>query len=223
MHQHAAAQNIGLGTSNPRAKVHIVDGAEGTMNFPYETLVVEKSEDAKLGIYSTSPNPVNYKASAIALGYTNYLDSNGNYPSFEMQYGQWSSSGFMLRFNSLRRSVSGNYLVNDSYSNVLCIGTRGNIGINLTNGLPIAPVVPTANLHVNGTVRFQNLPAAVNGGRFLVVDAQGNISVSANSTPNRPVAATNQAILSEEALILRSEIETLKARILQLEQLIEKK
>lgn len=213
------AQNIGFGTNNPRALVHILNGGEGVMNFPYETLVVEKSEDSKLGIYSTSTNPVNYKASSITLGYTNYLDENGHYPSYEMQYGIWANSGFILRFNALARNAAGNYLANSTYSNVLCLDTKGHVGINLTTGLPVAPESPTANLHVNGTVRFQNLPPAVKGGNFLLVDVKGNVSVSSNYTPGRIGTPNNSTNNSDEIILLKQEIENLKTRLSELEQL----
>lgn len=216
------AQNIGFGTNNPRAKVHIVNGHEGTMNFPYETLVVEKSEDSKLGIYSTSANPVNFNASSIALGYTNYLDSNGNYPSYEMQYGVWANTGLILRFNALSRGANGNYIPNKSYTNVLCLDSKGQVGINLTQGLPVAPVKPTANLHVKGTVRFENLPPALTGGNYLVVDAGGNIKVSANSTPNRQLIPTGSLNIGHEIELLKQQINTMKEKVLMLEKEVNK-
>lgn len=217
------AQNLGIGTTNPRVKLHLVSGVnEGTMGFPYETLVVEKNEDSKLGIYSTAPNPVNYMASSIALGYTNYLDANGNYPSYEMQYGIWTNTGFILRFNALSRNANGVYIVNKSYSNILCLDTKGNVGINLTQGQAIAPISPTANLHVNGTVRFQNLSTATTGGNYLVVDASGNVKVSANSTANRQITSSVSTNVDTEIALLKQEIDILKEKILMLEETIKK-
>ncbi|WP_394767237.1 hypothetical protein [Ferruginibacter sp.] len=171
------AQNIGIGTNNPRANVHIVTGTEGIMEFPYESLVVEKSDDSKLGVYSTSSNPVNYKASSIALGYTNYKDNYGNFPSFETQYGVWNNPGFILRFNALNINTSGQYVPLNSYGNILIMDTKGHVGINLTQGQAVAPIEPTANLHVNGTVKFQNLPYASSGGNYLVVE-NGKLKIS---------------------------------------------
>lgn len=212
------AQNLGIGTNNPRAKLHIVNGTEGTMNFPFETVVVEKSDDSKLGIYNTSPNPVNLKATSLALGFTKYLDSNGNYSSYEMQYGVWDNSGFLLRFNALSRGVAGNYIPNKSYSNILCLDTKGHVGINLTQGQLVAPTIPTANLHVNGTVRFENLPPAVNSGRVLVVDANGNLKVSTNTTANRTAASPGASNIVDEIELLKQEINNLMEKILSLEQ-----
>ena len=220
---HLEAQNLGIGTNKPRVKLHIVNGVEGVMGFPYETLVVEKSDDSKLGIYSTSSNPVNLKASSIALGYTNYLDINGNYPSYEMQYGVWDNAGFILRFNALSRSINGTYIPTKSYSNVLAMDAKGQVGINLTQGQAIAPISPTANLHVNGSVRFQNLPPATSGGNYLVVDASGNVKISANSTANRTVSSVGSANTAEEVELLKDEINKLLQRITMLEQKINKK
>ncbi len=211
------AQNLGIGTVNPRVKLHLVNGLEGTMGFPYETLVLEKSQDSKLGIYSTAPNPINLNASSIALGYTNYVDVNGNYPSYEMQFGEWTNAGFILRFNALSRAANGTYIVNKSYSNILCLDTKGNVGINLTQGLAIAPVSPTANLHVKGTVRFENLPSAITGGRYLVVDANGNVKVSASSIANRSSTTTLSTYAVDEIELLKEEIKILKEKILLLE------
>lgn len=52
------------------------------------------------------------------------------------------------------------------------INGAGNFGINTT--------APTAKLHVNGTVRFQNLSSGT--GSVLVVDANGNVFKSATQT-----------------------------------------
>lgn len=217
------AQHLGIGTKNPRAKLHLVNGLEGTMGFPYETLVVEKSDDSKLGIYSTSPNPVNLKASSIALGFTNYLDINSNYSSYEMQYGIWDNVGFILRFNALSRNESGGYVPSKSYSNVLSLDTKGHVGVNLTQGQTVAPIAPSANLHVNGTVRFQNLPAATTGGSYLVVDANGNVKVSSGTIAYRPGSTTTSSSSpAEEIELLKVEVSELMKRILQLEQQIKK-
>lgn len=214
------AQNIGIGTTNPRVPVHVVSGAEGNMGFPYETVVVEKSEDSKLGIYSTSPNPTNFKAASVALGFTNYTDAQGNYPGYEMQFGEWSNAGFILRFNALSRNASGNYLVNQTYSNILCLDRTGRVGINLTQGQPVAPLRPSANLHVNGSVRFQNLPQATAGGNYLLIDTNGNLVVSSDFSAIRPVSNPGVEINAEDIRVLKEEITLLKQKVASLERII---
>lgn len=214
------AQNIGMGTSNPRVPLHLVSGLEGTMDFPYETLVVEKSEDSKLGIYSTSPNPTNYRASAVALGYTNYRDNIGYYPSYEMQFGEWSNAGFILRFNALSRNAAGEYMPYQTYSNILCLDRTGHVGINLTEGQPVAPLRPTANLHVKGTVRFQNLPAATSGGNYLLIDANGNLVVSSDFSSIRSNGTSQQENNTDNIRLLQEEISLLKEKVALLENKI---
>ncbi|MES2432061.1 MAG: hypothetical protein V4556_14090 [Bacteroidota bacterium] len=215
---YAQTNRFGLGTTNPKTYLHIVDGLSGNMGFPYEAAVIEKTEDSKLGIYSTSTYPVDYKTSAVALGFSNYLDQNNQYSGFEMQYGIWSNSGYILRFNALSRNTAGNYVAATSYSNILVMDRQGRVGINLTTGQPVAPQKPSANLHVNGTVRFQNLPEASTGGNYLVVDDSGNIKISSGTIANRPVVNTETVTAAEEIVLLKEQIRILNERILALEQ-----
>jgi hypothetical protein len=70
--------------------------------------------------------------------------------------------------------------------------------------------LPTADLHVNGTVRLQGLP--IGTGNILVVDANGNVSRS-NATA-RPGAGT------EDVLELKNEIEELKKQLESLRSVI---
>lgn len=67
---------------------------------------------------------------------------------------------------------------------------------------------PTANLHVNGTVRFQGLPSG--GGNYLVVDANGNVFKSSNSISN--IAASNDN-KSEELTELENEVVNFKIQV----------
>ncbi|MEO1654284.1 MAG: T9SS type A sorting domain-containing protein, partial [Bacteroidota bacterium] len=86
----------------------------------------------------------------------------------------------------------------------LTIDNEGDIGIgarfeNLNNNA-------TAKLHVDGTVRFQNLP---NGsGDALVIDANGNVRRGSTTSAK-----------SDEVVKLKAEIEELKARLARLESL----
>lgn len=218
---YAQTNRFGLGTTDPKTYLHIVDGLTGNMAFPYEAAVIEKTEDSKLGIYSTSPNPVDYKTSAVALGFTNYTDANGNYSGYEMQYGIWTNPGYILRFNALSRNAAGLYVPGSSYSNILVLDREGHVGVNLTTGQTVAPRKPSANLHVNGTVRFENLPSATTGGNYLVVDQSGNVRVSSGTTANRPASTTGTASASE-VNSLKNEIRILNQRIVALEKKISK-
>ncbi|MCW3467123.1 T9SS type A sorting domain-containing protein [Chitinophaga nivalis] len=77
------------------------------------------------------------------------------------------------------------------------------VGINKT-------AAPTANFHVNGSVRFENLPSGA--GTALVIDANGNIRRSSTPLSRESADATQQEILQ-----LKEEINTLKQLINQLQ------
>ncbi len=77
------------------------------------------------------------------------------------------------------------------------ISEAGNLGINTT--------APGARLHVNGTVRFENLPSG--SGSALVIDANGN--VYKGSTSGGP---------SDSIAVLRQEIEVLKEALAVMQQ-----
>ncbi len=167
--------NVGIGIKKPSAVLHVSDGIGGTMKHPYEAVVAEKLGDTKLGIYSTSIDPVNTAAgAALTLGYTNYTGANGNYPGYEMQYAIWPNVGSFLRFNSIQRNANGEVIYGTgTYQNIVVLDNSGRMGINLTHGSDVEPLQPSANLHIYGTVRFQNLPSG--NGDCLVIDANGNV------------------------------------------------
>lgn len=215
------SQNVGIGTTTPSVKFHVVNGTAGPMGHPYETAVIESINDHKFGVYCSNPNPINIAAASIALGYTGITDVNSNYLGFEMQYGQWTAGKF-LRFNALVRNAAGTVVTGGatpSYQNVLVLDNNGRVGINLTNGVN-APVSPTANLHVNGTIRFENLMTSP--GFYLVVDANGNVFKSAAMSMNTPVSNNNSSN-SIEIEELKSEVAILKAQVGQLLTVINQK
>jgi len=86
------------------------------------------------------------------------------------------------------------------------ISADGNLGINTT--------APTARLHANGTVRFQNLPSG--SGDALVIDASGNVyrgSVSGGGGADTALAALQQEVSDLKAVIavMQQQIAELKA------------
>lgn len=209
------SQNVGIGITNPSVKFHVVNGTTGSMLHPYETAIVESDNDNKFGIYSTLANPAD-GGSSVILGYSSFKMQNGLYPNYEMQQGQFTSGAntFYLRFNAVPRNDLGN--ITSIYQNVLVMDNAGHVGINLFNGLPVPQ--PTANLHVNGTVRFQGL--ATGGGNYLVVDGNGNVFQSSNGINNSP--AGNQTMI-DEINYLKDEVATLKSQVDQLMQLLKQK
>ncbi len=209
------SQNVGIGITNPAVRFHVVNGTTGPMLHPYETAIIESDNDNKFGIYSTLANPAN-GGSSVILGYSNFKMQNNLYPNYEMQQGQFTSgiNTFYMRFNAVPRNDLGN--ITSIYQNVMVMDNSGHVGINLFNGLPVPQ--PTANLHVNGTVRFQGL--ATGGGNYLVVDGSGNVFQSSNAINNSPVA--NQA-MTDELNYLKDEVANLKNKVDQLMQMLKQK
>lgn len=196
--------NIGVGIINPKTFFHIVRGnTTGAIAFPYETFVVERNSDLKLGIYN-SGQPATGGAS-IAFGYSNYL-KDGLYPGYDIQYGIDRSNRSFLRFNGLNRTTQG--LVVNANENHLVIDSVGRIGIHLgpVNG---QPNLPTAYLHVRDSVRFQDLPRGT--GDYLVIDNLGY--VKRNSSAFQSTSSVDSKGLENKIEILKDEIAMLKAQI----------
>lgn len=215
-----SAGNVGIGITTPAVTFHVINGTTGTMGHPYETAIVERNGDLKLGVYSTLTNPT-LGGSSIIMGYSNFLMADGTYPNYEIQQGQFTgaANAFYLRFNASPRNAAGN-ITTSAYQNVMVMDNAGHVGINLLNGLPVPQ--PTANLHVNGTVRFQGLTTA--GGNYLVVDANGNVFRSANTTPNIVVRNPNaNSIYSDDIMELKNEVANLKDQVGQLLRIINQK
>lgn len=88
--------------------------------------------------------------------------------------------------------------------------SAGKVGIHASSSL-------TADLHVNGTVRFQNLPSG--SGSNLVIDANGNVYRSTGALPAR--IAKNDS-LTNRITELETELSHLKAAFHELEDKVEK-
>ncbi len=99
---------------------------------------------------------------------------------------------------------------------MMVMDNSGHVGINLFNGLPVPQ--PTANLDVNGTVRFQGLPTG--GGNYLVVDGNGNVFQSSNAINTSP--GVNQTTV-DDINSLRNEVADLKDQVNQLLQILKQK
>jgi len=98
-----------------------------------------------------------------------------------------------------------NILQNGKFDEKMRITGLGNVGINTS--------APTARFHVNGSVRFQNLPT--NSGTPLVVDANGNVFRS--NTSGFASQSSNQ-----ETELLKKEVDELKKEISDLKNLFSK-
>ncbi|MBY8963548.1 hypothetical protein KJK34_12365 [Flavobacterium sp. D11R37] len=85
-------------------------------------------------------------------------DSNGNVYEFPVSTG----GGSIADYDWLKPDGTFPDNIND------VIYTNGSIGINVEN--------PTANLHLNGTVRLQNLPNEIEAVYMLGTDSNGNVA-----------------------------------------------
>jgi len=83
------------------------------------------------------------------------------------------------------------------------ISSEGNVGVNT--------ITPGARLHVNGTVRFENLPSGT--GNVLVIDASGNVRRGASTARTTDAAASG-----EEVAALKKEVDELKQALTAMQQ-----
>jgi hypothetical protein len=131
--------DVGIGTSAPAAKLHVVQGVGGTMGFPYESGVVEKNGDHKFGIYTSQPTFTGV-GSSITLGDSRATNANHRFPGFEIQNvnGSVPASSY-LRFNYLERDATG--LVQAPNADIVRILGNGNVGIGATAPLAKLSIV----------------------------------------------------------------------------------
>jgi hypothetical protein len=129
---------------------------------------------------------------AFALGYANSAAANH---SFAIGYSNYANGDMAIAIGanayaqSLRSVAVGQYHLAIGSTNtwvptdpIFVVGNgahseaRNNAFTVLKNGnVGVGPFAPTAKLHTDGTVRFQNLAASTNT-RILTVDVDGNLS-----------------------------------------------
>ncbi len=155
--------------------------------------------------------------SAVILGYSAYKLNNSYYPGYETQHGIFADylNSHFLRFNALERDDAGG-IATGSYRNVMIMDNVGRVGINLGNSEPVQH--PTASLHVNGTVRFANLPSG--SGAVLVTDADGNVFKSTVAS-GRP--ANDDNALTDNVTALKKEVSNLRNQVEQLLKIVNQK
>lgn len=200
---------VGIGVPNPQVNFH-VSNSLGVMPYLFETAVIERGNDAKLGVYCSNANPVGgTQGAALALGFTNYTNAQGLFPGFEMQYLINNNTTSALRFNAIQRDNTGN--VTQATTNALVINDNGDVGINLGPANFGFPTLPTADFHTLGTVRHQNLPLGT--GNVVVIDANGNLFRS-NQTAR--ISSSDEIIkLQEEITALKKEIQAIKQSLIR--------
>lgn len=144
---------------------------------------------------------------------------------------QNTTLGRMIRFSSSDQfnshyydmgvdSVGSFFITEDAYANnvvpakpfiISKVGSSNYVGINLAGtqtSAPVQNVVPTANFHTKGTVRFQDLPTGT--GSILVADANGNVFRSSSTARVATDDATEIENLKKDITDLKTQIESLK-------------
>ncbi|HVI43359.1 MAG TPA: hypothetical protein VM802_00750 [Chitinophaga sp.] len=145
---------VGIGTNNPVKPLHIANTA-GNADF---NLCVSGSGPSVL-FSATHTFPITmYGKIALATATAQYTNTS-------------TAGDFVLCSCTLNKSLL--FLTTDNPNNAgierMRIAGNGNLGIGT--------ITPSARLHNNGSVRFENLPTGI--GNVLVIDANGNVFRSA--------------------------------------------
>ena len=146
----------------------------------YEPLVVEKSGDLKLGVYTTVNNFTSGGA-AIALGYNNITASsnfiNYYYPGFEMQMvGNITESQNRLRFNYLQRNTTGVVVASSQELLNIYPDARVTLAPTAVGAVPRLIIGATSsiyNLDVSGSANISN-GLTVTGSMLIADTANSN-------------------------------------------------
>jgi len=158
----AQAQNVGIGTSVPISKLHVVDNSAVTSK-----LRVESNNTPIIASIAIS-NTV--RAGGISMGYVNNLNTYGD-PGETYIY----SSNNMEGLNIINRNNSGNghiaFFSSGDHADVPTLYLSDNDRVGIGND------VPTEALHVTGGARVTNLSGA--GTRMVVADANGVLNTQA--------------------------------------------
>ncbi len=170
----------------------------------------------RLGIGTAAPSnaaEIFFGDDAI-IGNNGLLLSNNGTHAATMYLANTNTGGRRWAFASTGSSNAGgagNLAIADitgGFNAAVIEGGTGNFGINVSN--------PDAKLHVNGTVRFENLPSG--NGNALVIDANGNVKV-AQSILYRSAGDDQQ---STEIQDLKKQLQELKEQVAILKQMLPK-
>jgi hypothetical protein len=179
--------NVGIGTSSPFRPLHIVNRTG--------------SPDNNLGL--TGPG-----ASILFSSDTIFPLSNWAKIGLATAAGHFSPTSQSGDFVIQSLTSGGNILftTTPSTTEAFRVANNGYIGIGTTS--------PTAKLHNNGTVRFENLPSGT--GNVLVIDNDGNVYVSSQTAriATQEVAGTE----SEKITALEEKIGKLEQALQSLQQ-----
>ena len=174
--------SVGIGTSNPVRLLHIANNGY----YPDANLALTGSGPSILFSATHTLPPSNWAKIGLAT-------ASGHYSPTA------KSGDFIIQ--SITPGGNILFTTGPNTTEVLRITSNGYVGINTT--------APTASLHNNGSVRFQNLPSGT--GNVLVIGNDGNVYASSQT-----VATTT----TSEITALQQKVEKLENTLQQLQQLL---
>jgi hypothetical protein len=177
------SQNVGISDVlfTPQSPLHIYRSANGNL------LQLSNSTAANSG-FQISVTGNNYDLINRQAGYLSLWTSNTE----RIRINNLGYTGIRTMFPNSWLHVDGDgvtttFRVQNNGSSKLTVGTNGGVTIGTFNDTPpanglyvfgntgIGVASPTSKLHVNGTVRFENLSAPAGETTALVIDVNGNV------------------------------------------------
>jgi hypothetical protein len=180
--------DVGTPTQNNELRIYGRDSVDYTMPLVISGNVIDQTWGNDPG--QTMGRLVRFNQGPTTL--------NGGINFFDMGIGEDTS--LFITNHSVPPTVGNGFI----RRKMIVISTEDNVGIHLD-----PTEKPTANLHSDGTVRFQNLPSGQ--GNILVIDADGNV-FKASSDSSRMASADITA--------LQTEITDLKAQLTSLKEVM---
>jgi hypothetical protein len=186
------------------------NNAAGTGNFVISDMnagvdrIVIKGGTGEIGIGTLTPSNAAeiFFADHASVGNNGLLLSNSGTHAATLYLANTSAGGrrwALASTGSSNAGGAGNLAIADitGASNAVVIeGSSGNFGINVDN--------PDAQLHVDGTVRFENLPTGE--GNALVIDASGNVKVAESFLYKNAQLEQEVKSLREQVAMLMKEL-----------------
>ena len=180
---------VGIGNTNPKVTLHVGNGG-GSMGFPYEESIVEKTGDTKFGLYTSTNAFTAGIGAGITLGYTNVTATSGYYPGFEFQHiGSATDLDNYARYNFIQRNSSG--AVVGASQDIFNIYASGKVTLNpFIGGTLTTPPVPQFLLGLNTSTHALDINSALSsrisslgggGTMMVIVDNDGVLSTQAIS------------------------------------------
>lgn len=194
----ASGTNIRFGTPSVSSGVLVYSKDQAFVSFPL--VLINNPSGLNWGI----PNP-NAGTQNTTLGRMIRFSSSDQFNSHFYDMGVDSVGSFFISEDAYANNVipAKPFIISK-------VNGSNYVGINLAasqSSAPVQNVVPTANFHTKGTVRFENLPSGT--GSVLVADANGNVYRSSSSARVATEASEIDG-LKKDIVDLKAEIDALK-------------